>query len=351
MLLLFALAALAAITALTLQGWVIVQMRGQQVRIEERLDALAMRLASRAADAAARERGTVLNTSTSVGDFAPHFDLTVLGGGRVTLDALLNRAKPLLLVFAEPRCGPCYELLPDLGGWQRVYGDRLTVALVSSGIQESNLAMTAEYGINLVLLQAEREVQEAYGLFQAPAAVLVTPDGRLSGGPSYGSRAIRSLVADALGLALPEAPRREIQAVGVGQVAPALRRPDLTGNVLDLARFRGTPTLLLFWSPGCPHCRELIPEIKAFEQTPHRPRMVIVSRGPGAINQEIGFASPMVLDDDHSIARAFGATGTPAAVLLDNRRVVATPVARGVTGVRTALQGLLALAAPASAAD
>lgn len=343
-----ALTSLVALGALALHGWVLLQVRGQQGRMGGRLDDLALRLTSRA-DLAARDDGKAVGIPAN--GAAPPFDLAVLGGGRVTLDALLARAKPLLLIFAEPRCGPCYDILPDIGGWQRVYGDRLTIVLVSTGAPESNLAMTAEYGIAPVLLQAEREVQEAFGLFQAPAAVLVQPDGRVSGGPRYGANAVRRLVAETLGLALPEAPRREIQAVGIGQAAPAIRRPDLAGNVVDLAAYLSAPTLLLFWSPGCPHCQSLLPEIKAFERAPGRPRTVIVSRGPGALNQEAGFASPVVLDDDQTIARAFGASGTPAAVLLDGRGVVATPVARGATGVRTALHGLQALAAPASAAD
>lgn len=324
-----------------------------------RFDALARRLAHRhrpvtqtlptGPDAAATERDRLLNAMA--GEIAPDFDLVNLSGERVKLDALRASAKPLLLVFTDPRCGPCYELLPDIGGWQRVYGDRLAIALVSSGAQETNLAMTAEYRISPVLLQAEREVVEAYSLAQAPAAVLIQPDGRVSAGPRYGTNAIRALVADTLGLALPEVPRRDIQAVGVGQAAPSIRRPDLAGNAVDFAALRGAPTLLLFWSPGCGHCQELLSEIKAFEQTPGRPRMVIVSRGAGALNLEAGFASPMVLDDDQTIARAFGASGTPAAVLLDGRGIVVTPVARGSAGVRTALQALQTMFAPALAAD
>lgn len=331
------LATLMATGAMVARAW------GQQRRISARIDALAT--------APTRDDRRAALLDALKGKPAPDIDLSGLDGERVTLDGLLAQAKPLLLVFAEPRCGPCYELLPDIGGWQRVYGDQLTIALVSSGAQDQNLAMTAEYGISLVLLQEEREVVEAYGLPQAPAAVLIQPDGRVSAGPRFGARAIRELVADTLGLALPEAPRREVQATGVGQAAPTIRRPDLDGNVVDLAALRGNPVLLLFWSPGCSHCQELLPEIKAFEQKRGSLPMVIVSRGPAALNQEAGFASPMVLDDDLSIARGFGASGTPAAVLLDGRGVVAAPVARGSTGVRSALQAVQSLSIPASVAD
>lgn len=324
-----------------------------------RFDAFARRLANRdrprkqgqptGLSEAALEHDRLFNALA--GERAPSFDLAALGGERIKLDALLSPAKPLLLIFAEPRCGPCYELLPDIGGWQRVYGDRITVALISAGTPESNLAMTAEYGIAHVLLQTEMEVVEAYDVRQAPAAVLIQPNGRISAGPRYGVRAVRELIAESLGLVLPEAPRRETTVAGVGQAAPALRRPDLAGNVIDLATLRGAPTLMLFWSPGCSHCQEVLPEIKAFEQVPGHTRTVIVSRGPIALNQEAGFVSPLVLDDDEAIAKSFGVSGTPAALVLDAGGRVATPIARGATGIRTALQAVLALTTQASAAD
>jgi hypothetical protein len=70
---------------------------------------------------------------------------------------------------------------------------------------------------------------------------------------------------------------------------------------------------------------------------------VIVSRGPIGLNQDVGFRATVLLDDDSSISRTFGVSGTPAAVLLDPRGVVATPVARGVVAVRSALGAVEAL--------
>jgi thiol-disulfide isomerase/thioredoxin len=268
------------------------------------------------------------------GELAPGFALADIGGRNVTLEALLAPGKPLLLVFAEPRCGPCYELLPDLGGWQRVYGDRLSIALISSGEARTNLAMTADYGIRSVLLQREREAETAYGLAMAPAAILVQPDGRIGAGPRYGTRAIRRLVAETLGLAVPPDPVRDTRIAELGESVPPFRLPDLAGNVVDLAAWRGAPTLLLFWSPGCSHCANLLPEVLACERQPNRPRIVVVSRGPIGLNQDLGFASPVVLDDARMIGDGLGVAGTPAAVLIDAMGKVAAPVGRGGAGVR-----------------
>ena len=42
----------------------------------------------------------------------------------------------------------------------------------------------------------------------------------------------------------------------------------------------------------------------------------------------------MIPDDDSSLKRTFGVTGTPAAVMIDALGIVASDVARGATAVR-----------------
>jgi thiol-disulfide isomerase/thioredoxin len=335
----------AILLALAASGWLVVQMRAQQERLAARLDALARQVTAPggAPNARAVAAAPIPSPPPMIGERAPAFALETLDGGCASLASLLAPGKPLLLVFTHPRCGPCYELLPDIAGWQRVYGDRLTIALVSGGARETNLAMTAEYGISLVLLQQEQEVADALGISQLSAALLITPDGRIATEPRYGANALRQLVAETLGLALPQRQAVEARPVQKGERAPALRRPDLAGNVVDLAASRREPTLVLFWSPGCTHCQDLLPTIRAFEQAVGPERLVIVSRGPIGLNQDVGFRATVLLDDDSSISRTFGVSGTPAAVLLDPRGVVATPVARGVVAVRSALGAVEAL--------
>jgi thiol-disulfide isomerase/thioredoxin len=340
-----------SLAALGVGFWLLAQLRAQQQRLESRIDALAGRLWARAAVPAESAPPSTPEpekdwTNLLAGTAIPDLTLDALTGGRATLASLLAPAKPLLLLFTDPRCGPCYELLPDLGGWQRVYSDQLSFALISTGEPNANIAMTAEYDIRPVLLQQEQEAMEAFGLNQQPAAVIVQPDGIMAAGPRYGSYAIRKLVADTLGLMMPVAPNQPVQVVGVGQTPPPLRRPDLSGQPVDLGGARSEPTLVLFWSPGCSGCQQLLPEIKTFESTVERLRVVIVSRGPVGLNQEVGFQSRVVLDDDRSLGQTFGVTGTPSAVLLDEHGVVVTPVARGHEGVRSALQALATSFAP-----
>jgi peroxiredoxin len=48
----------------------------------------------------------------------------------------------------------------------------------------------------------------------------------------------------------------------VGEPAPELRLPDLTGKLVDLADLRGSKTLVLFWNPGCGFCQRMLDDLK-----------------------------------------------------------------------------------------
>jgi peroxiredoxin len=124
------------------------------------------------------------------------------------------------------------------------------------------------------------------------------------------------------------APRLSLK---IGETAPALRAPDLQGKMVDLADFRGSRILLLFWNPGCGFCRQLLPHLKAWElQPPKRAAGLLVVSGEAVeANREQGFRSTVVLDYDFSIGRAFGASGTPTAILIDGDGRVASDLAIG----------------------
>ena len=90
----------------------------------------------------------------------------------MTLDALVAGGKPVVLMFANPGCGPCATLFPRIVEWQRTYRDSLVFAVVSRGTPEANRAKMPE-GVTTVLLQRDREVAGLFGVTGTPAAVLV----------------------------------------------------------------------------------------------------------------------------------------------------------------------------------
>ena len=93
----------------------LVHVLRQNGRILLRLDAAEARLGM-ADDPSPEPSGL------PVGEVAPNFSLPNLDDSTVTLDAVAEAGKRIVLVFSEPSCGACDEVLPDVARWQRVMG-------------------------------------------------------------------------------------------------------------------------------------------------------------------------------------------------------------------------------------
>jgi thiol-disulfide isomerase/thioredoxin len=120
----------------------------------------------------------------------------------------------------------------------------------------------------------------------------------------------------------------------VGEPAPEVTLPDLEGQTVELEDFRGEVTMVLFWNPGCGFCQQMLPDLKAWEEDPPggAPKLLVVSAGTEEANREQGLTSTMVLDQQFTAGRVFGAIGTPSAVLVDAEGRIASEVAVGAPG-------------------
>ena len=121
----------------------------------------------------------------------------------------------------------------------------------------------------------------------------------------------------------------------VGEPAPQIELPDLNGAPLSLTYFNGEKVVVLFWDPECAFCREMLPDLRAWEDNPpgETPKVLIVSTGTEEANREMGLSSPVLLDEQLVVGRAFGAPGTPSAVLIDEQGQIASELAVGVPAV------------------
>jgi peroxiredoxin len=294
---------------------------------------------------------------------APAFSLPDLSGTLITLNTLLSFGKPVLLIFSDPGCGPCNSLLPEVGRWQRDYASKLTLALISRGTPEANCAKASQHGIELVLLQQDREVAEAYQAHGTPCTALIHSNGSMRSGLSCGAEQIRELVALAVGLpvikSLPVATGREnghalpiavpqgnsagaavagrSSRLQIGETAPAFSLPDLSGHTVSLADLRGKPTLLLFWNPGCGFCQQMLSDLKDWEKDASQEglTLLVVSTGSVDENRALGLRSLVLLDEGFTIGPAFGVYGTPMALLVDAEGKIASEVASGAPAVLT----------------
>ena len=334
-----------AVLAVTL--WLLWHVLRQQGRLLLRLDAVEARLLEAglgAQEASAAPAGLVVGTS------APVFSLVTVSGETLQLSDLLARGKPVLLLFADPACGPCAALFPEVGRWQRDYAERLTLAVISRGSVDANRSKVSAHGLERVLLQQDREVQAAYQVTGTPSLVLIRPDGTIGSRLAQGADVIRSLMGESIGLpalrtlpmvAAPQQPnghgaRPRPPAPAVGQSAPDFSLPDLSGKPVKLSDFRGRLTLVLFWRPGCGFCQRMLPDLLAWEEKPPEgaPNLLVVSSESVADNQALGLRAPVLLDQDGmGVGSQFGATGTPMAVLVDAEGKIASEVMAGAPAV------------------
>jgi thiol-disulfide isomerase/thioredoxin/uncharacterized membrane protein YphA (DoxX/SURF4 family) len=322
-----ALAGLAiAVAALAgFELWALLHVLRQNGRLLLRLDAVEAKLAG---GVEAPAPGLPVNS------IAPAFSLTDLVGDTVSLEMLQKRRKPLLLLFTEPGCGACDAALPEVAQWQRDYGDRLSIVPVSRGDVKENRIKSAKYGLRNLLLQADREVAQAYQAEETPSAVLLK-EGRIESSLAIGTDAIRGLVA----LATLPAP------VKAGDIVPSLRLPDLSGKLFDLAQLQNRRTLMLFWSPSCGFCQQMLEDLKKWEDNPRKdaPELLVISAGAFDENRKQGFRSRVLLDPYYAASQVFNSGGTPSAVIVEQGRV-ASSVAVGAEAV-------LALAGAVPAGD
>jgi thiol-disulfide isomerase/thioredoxin len=140
-----------------------------------------------------REVTALFPPGLPVGAEAPPFTLEDTQGHAISLHALLERGRPLALIFVSPGCGPCEALLPDLARWQATLAERLTIGLVSTGDVLDNHD-AHRLGLTDVLLQDGDEIMRAYRVESTPSAVMVSSDGRVASSATRGAASIEPLI-------------------------------------------------------------------------------------------------------------------------------------------------------------
>lgn len=319
---------------LAVQGWVLFQIVRQNGRLSLRLDALEG--GTEVIEPAQSSGHQHSSRGLPPGSPAPAFSLPNLNGDVTTLSDVLMPNNPTMLLFTDPGCGPCNALLPDIGKWQALYSDRISLVLISRGDVEANQAKANEYEIGNILLQENFEVATAYESNGTPSAVLVRPDGTIGSHTVGGVDAIRQMVtaiASAPAANGSESLRNSSRLVG--RSIPNMALPTLDGEEVALASLLDKQTALLFWDPGCIYCQRMLDDLNAFlaESPPESPGVVVISSGdPEAVRAQ-HIAARILLDPEFVLAREVGATGTPGAILVDAEGRVASSLAVGAPAI------------------
>jgi hypothetical protein len=91
----------------------------------------------------------------------------------------------------------------------------------------------------------------------------------------------------------------------------------------------------VFWNPQCGFCDRMLDDLRTWEAhaAAGAPEMILVSTGTEEENRAMGLSSRIALNPGFTVGAAFGASGTPSAILLDDRGHVAAPLGVGADAV------------------
>jgi peroxiredoxin len=128
-----------------------------------------------------------------VGAPAPALQLPDLAGK--TVDLAQFRGQRTLLLFWNPGCGFCQQMLPDLQQWEATPPpDAPRLLVISAGTAEANQALGLK---SPVLLDPTFSVGRAFGVSGTPSAVLVDADGRIATPVGVGAAGVWALAGGA----------------------------------------------------------------------------------------------------------------------------------------------------------
>lgn len=314
------------------------QISRDQVKLMRQIE--IMELVSREGGAVEREDAGHPHEGMPIGTFFPNFELPDLKGEMIGLSALREAKRPILFLFVSPNCMPCGALVPEFEQWQRDLAGKLNIVFISNGTAAQNFEKFAGEAEKVILLQKEREIAEAVKAQWTPTAILMDVNGRIKSHAIAGDGAIRGLIEQIGAKDLGDELTYFTNGHGhshskLGNEIPEFSLDDLNGKSITSNSFKGQNTLVTFWSPTCPHCMNMIADLKEWDKAKgaEDPNLVIFSDGDRAEHEALGIDSSIVLDKGSKVSVGLGMFGTPSAILVNETGRIISETAVGASEI------------------
>lgn len=290
----------------------------------------------------------------AIGSRATNFTSVDTNGVTRTLHSFTKVGKPVLLFFTSPTCRPCNNLFPSISKWQKNHADEISIVIISRGALEENREKTIQYQLSNLLIEHDNEVSVSYDVYGTPAAILIYPDRSIGSSIAMGAEQISALVMksvthiDHYPKYIDEGEKEEekqgilpvsTSSINIGAPIPSLRLLDINGKTVELAKLKGKKFAMIFWSPHCIFCEQLLESLKILKTSDEEQisMLILISSYEGSLSQFDGFLYPVVVDLSSEVQKLFGIKTTPAAVLIDEYGKIATTVRSGASAVLSLL--------------
>lgn len=127
----------------------------------------------------------------------------------------------------------------------------------------------------------------------------------------------------------------------VGAPAPKLSLQDINGTLVQIGGASASALLILFVSPSCPICKELVPVARSMARA-EKLRLLFASDGSG-IDKHVDYISKMDIADypyllSSELGLKLGASKLPYAALIDSDGILRS---RGLVNSREHLESLV----------
>lgn len=127
----------------------------------------------------------------------------------------------------------------------------------------------------------------------------------------------------------------------VGEPSPVLSVPDIKGDTITIGGAKDLPQLILFVSPTCPVCKELVPTAKSMAKS-EKLSLVFGSDG-GQVKKHSDYASKMKIENypyivSLELGMKFEVSKLPYAVLIDEQGILRS---KGLVNSREHLESLV----------